>query len=286
MANVYTCVKAAENYLVNPDSHYITIILNLPKENKCDIFKDKLFDETKEILDNYRLYIAATVNEMFGSGNVIFKKSSNDNKIGADLICSCNEIEANIEVKFGNETNSAIGMRTFANIFETNMFTKMLNARTVRKTWHKMFINEGYNEELQLERLYLTQKDYAKLFNEQFEGKILSNDTVSFLEESVINNSGSSAYKCENYIKFGVNNNHYMVIDFQYFKGKIWKILPINIDNEKRINIKIKSDANEVITFVLNWKNDYNLKGHGKFASKLGLGSPSWNIKFTRSDDE
>jgi len=285
-ANVYACTKHAEMALVNLDQCHILAISKLPDNNRCEIFKNKSYDEIMEILILYRAFIIKTINEKFGCGIVTITKSSNDNKIGADLICVCNGNVINVEVKFGNETSSAIGMKVFSDIFETTLFTTMLDLRHVRRLWHRMFINEGYNEELQLARLYSAQIDYGKQFNEQFAGKILGNDTVDFIEQNIINNSGSSAYKCENYLKFGIVDDEFAIIDFQYFRGRKWTIMPINIDDEKRINVRIESDANEVVTFILNWKNNYNLRGHGKFASKLGLGSPSWNVTFKRNDNE
>ena len=285
MANVDKCVREAELAICENMTSHINNILAISNNERTKCFRNKNHNDIENILINFKTYIQEKLKEKYGIQNAILNKSENSNFEKGDLYCLNDNERIDIEIKFGNETNSNIGMRVFEKIFGCNLFKEALNL-SERKKWINELIKENLNESIQITRLCDRLNEYISIFNSSYNNKYLNDEQSGFLENNIINNSGSSKKLCKNYLKFVYVNNKYNCSEPIIFQNHNWRIEPIKyINNQnKRLKICLINDLDEKIYFTLNWKNNYKIKGVGEISAKCGLGCPSWNINVGKVD--
>jgi hypothetical protein len=287
MANVDLCVRECEKALCSDLSKHSQIVSNLPNKERISLFRNKNYLEIRNILENSKVAIQSKIvssfyNNHFEFDKILLHKSSNNNKIGADLFHILpNKKVVEIEVKFGLETDKQIGMQQFEKIFGTNIFSKTLDLST-RKLWKEKFLNNR-NEEEQFSRLFSRLNDAVDEFNMFIMKKsyTLSLMEQSYMESLVFNNSGDEIKMSNYYLKFAVRDENMKAIKSYQTGVGVWNIQKIEKISEhvKRINIfAINKTTNMGIKYTLNWKNNYRLSTNEKVSAKLGFGSPSWNV--------
>lgn len=287
MANVDKCAREAELALCENLDEHINNIIDIEDKFKVKCFRNKTYKEIENILTLFKNYIMNTIKETYNFSEIKLEKSNNSNFDAADLYCINNNKRVDIEVKFGAETNSNVGMRVINNFFNTDLFKECLNNKT-RKEWKTLMIEDNLNEDNQLKRLSTVLNITIDRFNDEYGNKPLTNEQIQTLNTRIINNSGSASAQCENYIKFSCLNGIPKEIKTVKFSDNNWKILPINnIDNNhKRLIIHLSNNNDEMVSFTLNWKNNYKIKDVGEISAKCGLGSPSWIVNVGKNDDE
>lgn len=286
MPNLYECVNHCEKFLVDDDETHIKDILTLNNNNIVKCLRNKSETDIKHILLSLRENIISVVKEKYNTNDVKLFNSSSNNKLFGDLYCIVNDEQINIEIKFGKETNSNIGMKSFIQFMNDDIIKSYLT-QSIRKEWIKQMIEENLDEEKQLLRLSNHLNQLIDEYNKKFNGVYLTTEQVDLLLNKIINSSGSITCDCNNYLKFVSIGSKFILEETITFKDNNWKFDEIShiTNDNKRMVIHISNDHNEKIYLTLNWKNDYNIKNIGKVASKCGLGCPSWNVNIRRKNE-
>jgi hypothetical protein len=292
MANVDKCVRYCEEALCVNLEENARKIFGLPNAEKVVVFRDKTEHEIAMTLRNCRETIQISLMHEFYDEHIIWKKvafqnltlapSSNDNKEGADVLHKLpNGDVVDIEVKFGQKTDKAIGMKVFATIFGSNVFSEALSVKN-RKSWQTNFASK-LNELEQLSRLFTSLNRAINDFNSFNEKKnfTLTSGEQEAMENIIINNSGHSKNKSAHYLRFMIKDGYFEDVKRLPTKIGKWTILRVKrLENGvKRVNVLVvNKTTNLQIRYTLNWKNNYALANKGSAPAKLGLGSPSWNV--------
>lgn len=289
MANVDLCTRYAEEGLCFKTEENAEKIANLPIEIQNIIFRNKTALEITQMLNRFSNTIRATISEKYDFECVDLFPSSNDNRDGADLFCIHPETKEKItiEVKFGSYTDKAVGMVNFAKIFGTDIFSVALSIQA-RRMWSNLVGKEYANLAPQLTRLSETLNAAAESFNQTMSEKnyTLSPSEQAYMEDYLINNSGSYESKTENYLRFGTSPDGKKILlatPIQKGAGE-WRVEPIEpldftTNPKARINVFLtNSETKTSIKFVLNNKNNFKLTPTIKIPSKYMLNSPSWNV--------
>ena len=288
MADVDKCTRCAEDGLCGDARKNALKISSINDNLRNLIFRGKNATQIERMLVSFSAKIKKVVSDKFGFDCDRLYASSNNNKDGADLYAkSPSGKMITIEVKFGSYTDKAAGMEAFSKIFGTDIFSDALsNAK--RKSWQKMVLSEYPNLSLQLKRttdaLNAAVVDFNKLIAKS--NYKMSLESQGYMEEYLLNNSGSRSSHTDSYIRFEVAKDGSDINDVALVeKGRgLWrvkKVLPMDSHDEKaRINIFAYNDeTNLEIKFTLNNKNDLHLPSSGiKIRSKYMLNSPSWNV--------
>lgn len=291
MPDFYKCVKECESFIIDEDVRHVDNILKLNDNNVVSVFKNELKikkskKEIIEILTSFKHFIISDINNNFKNKPYQLLTASNDNKNGGDLLLSVDDLIYNIELKFGSETNSNVGCKIFNKIFGNKIFNDFLNIKT-RKKWQQMMVDDNMDEEKQLQRLSETLNVAIEEFNSQCANKILNEDTLKYIIDNIINNSGTSNVTNKNYLKYVCSSKGLQRIEKTIIPTDEWKIEPINqLNNNKRVIVRLVNKNGDKITFTLTWKNNFKYKNGAKVSSKCGLGSPSWNVNIKVSDEE
>ncbi|MDR3128380.1 MAG: hypothetical protein LBT99_03550 [Bifidobacteriaceae bacterium] len=294
MVNVDKCIRELEQALCSDNfKNNVNNIYQLPNREKVTILRNKKPNQISDFIVSWQKYIKNAIsyyyyNNLQNIDNIKLNKSSNNNKIGADLFHELPQREIiNIEIKFGTPTAKNIGMPKFAKIFGTDIFSNALTLN-VRKQWQELY-KKDKNIDNQYNRLHTALKTAVTEFIEFMKTK---NNTLfikeqAYLENEVLdisNNNKSNSY----YIKISFENNQPKIIDnISYYVGK-WFITKAEITSkDKRVNIFIKNRLSKIsIKFTLNWKNNYSLfPNKPKVPAKLGFGSPNWNVWVKSTND-
>lgn len=114
----------------------------------------------------------------------------------------------------------------------------------------------------------------------------LSAEEQAFMEDYLLNNSGSYESKTDNYLRFETDKKGLKIIEATPItkglgKWTVAKVEPIDIDgNKPRVNIFVTNEETGIeIKFVLNNKNNLKIKGTNiEIRSKYMVNPPSWNI--------
>lgn len=285
----YICSKNAEMFLYDEDIEHINIIYSLPEDKKMINMRNKSISELQNMLLKFKKFIISNIKNEYKDDAELFLSNQNNKKF-ADLYCMCKKKILDIEIKFGKETNSNIGMKSFNKIIDDNMVIKNLLSKKVREEWKSMMIAENLNEEKQLSRLIKGLNEIVDYYNQNLKGKFLSKEQTMFLNNNIINNSGSSDYNCNNYIKYVCDGNgKFYRKKIKIFKDnnfKIGEVHKLDINKFKRFIIPLYNDHNERISLTLNWKNNTHLKDGRIITSRCGIISPSWNVDVGELIDE
>ncbi|MBQ7202047.1 hypothetical protein IJS18_01500 [Candidatus Saccharibacteria bacterium] len=289
MADVDLCTRYAEEGLCGNPKSCALKINTIPDSLRNIIFRGKNSSQIEKMLEKFSKTIIESVTNKYGFTCNSLKASSNDNKDGADLYCinTKNGELINIEIKFGSFTDKAAGMESFSQIFGTTIFTDTLS-NTTRKQWAALIAQEYPDISKQSLRLSIALNKAINIFNSEMSKKnnILTGVEQSFMEDYLLNNSGSYESKNNNYIRFETDKNGSKIVEATpVIKGRgtwiVEKVKPIDINDDKsRINIfVINKETKTEIKFVLNNKNDFKIKGTNiKIRSKYMVNSPSWNV--------
>lgn len=290
--NVDQCTRYAEAAMCGQRDFYARQIAAISSEKqKAKVFRNKTSSQVESILVRLSEEIRKSIIGKYYRNSpgtriedVVLTQSSDDNRAGADLFHDWNGVPIAIEVKFGAETSRNIGMDTFDRIFGTDVFS-VATSRMIRKEWERLFLDDGRDEQRQLERLWRAINgaiDKFNAFNEN-RGFVLPEQNQMYMEDTILNTTGDGSFRGE-FMKFVLDGN-----DFSDFKRIPTRIGTWTIDRTERIdgcdivrcNVFVRNyDTNVEIKYVLNWKNNYPLNGNraDKVPAKLGLGSPSWNV--------
>lgn len=288
MADVDQCTRYAEAGLCGDAKGNSLKIARIDNSLRNIIFRGKSADQIETMLLSFSSKIKRTVSSKFGFPCDKLLASSDDNKDGADLYSIGPSGErVTIEVKFGSYTDKAAGMEAFSKIFDTTIFSDALS-NNQRKAWQELVRNEYPDLSKQLKRTTDTLNKAATDFNELMarNGHKLSEKSQNFMEDYLLNNSGSYDSHTNNYIRFEVTKDGSDINDVMLVKKGCgsWRVEDIELmnpfDEKARINVFAYNDeTNLQIKFTLNNKNDLHLKNSSiKIRSKYMLNSPSWNV--------
>ena len=290
--NVDQCTRYAEAAMCGQTDLYAQRIAAISSETqKARVFRHKTAPQVETILVRLSEEIRKSIIGKYYRDrpgmrieNVLLTQSSDDNRAGADLFHDWNGIPIAIEVKFGEETSRNIGMDTFDRIFGTDVFS-VATARGIRKEWERQFLKDGRDEQRQFERLWCAVNGAIDRFNafNAARGFVLPEQNQIYMEDTILNTTGDGRFRGE-FMKFVLDGS-----DFSDFKRIPTRIGCWTIDRTERIdghdivrcNVFVRNyDTNVEIKYVLNWKNNYPLRGNrdDKVSAKLGFGSPSWNV--------
>lgn len=287
MADVDQCVRECEAALCDGVELHAKNIFRLPAFQKVRLLRDKTEQQIITILENCKQTIQIQIaTEFYGNriafGDVKLEKSSNNNRDGADVFHQLpNGKTIDIEVKFGAETNKAIGMAQFRQIFGTDIFTEALNP-VQRRAWVALY-QQNPNPDSQMNRLVENLNTAIDRFNELNFGKnyTLTPGEQLAMEAVIINNSGDNRRQSDHYLKFIVEGTSFRDLKKLPTGLGTWTILRVNkLDvKTKRLNVFVINQTTKLqIKYTLNWKNNYQIPGIGKVSAKLGFGAPSWNV--------
>lgn len=289
MADVDQCTRYAEEGLCGNARSSALRIITIPDSLRNIIFRGKNAAQIEKMLDKFSRTIRESVSAKYGFICDSLKASSNNNKDGADLYCINSRTKERIiiEVKFGSYTDKAAGMGSFSQIFGTDIFTKTLSTDT-RKQWITLTANEYPDLSKQSYRSSTALNHAVDIFNAEMSAKnyTLTESEQSFMEDYLLNNSGSYESKADNYMRFETDKNGSKIVEATpVIKGLgewvVSKVNPINIEDDKsRVNVFVTNNKTGIeIKFVLNNKNDFKVKGTNiKIRSKYMVNSPSWNV--------
>lgn len=290
--NVDQCTRYAEAAMCGQMDFYARQIAAIPSEKqKAKVFRNKTAFQIEPILVRLSEEIRKSIIGKYYLNrpgtridDIVLTQSSNDNRTGADLFHDWNGIPIAIEVKFGAETSRNIGMDTFDRIFGTDVFSIAMS-REIRKDWERQFLEDGRDEQRQLTRLWEAVNNAIDQFNafNAARGFVLPSQNQEYMEDAILNTTGDGTFRGE-FMKFVLDG-----CDFSDFKRIPTRIGTWTIDRTEKIdgrnivrcNVFVRNyDTNVEIKYVLNWKNNYPLKGNraDKVSAKLGFGSPSWNV--------
>lgn len=287
MADVDQCTRYAEAGLCKNTRENALKISKIPNSLRNIIFREKNVDQIERMLFSFSNTIKSTVSAKFGFSCQTLFASSDDNKDGADLYATMpNGNTITIEVKFGSYTDKAAGMGAFAQIFGTDVFSDALS-NEVRKKWQSLVMGEFPSLSEQLTRTTNALNNAVDIFNKIMSSNnyILTEQSREYMEDYLLNNSGSYESHSNNYIRFEVNKSGSEIKDVMLVKkgcGK-WHVKEVHKldpnDEKSRVNVFVyNEDTNLQIKFTLNNKNDLKLKNGIKIRSKFMLNSPSWNV--------
>lgn len=262
MANVDECVRLCEAALCSKLKENAEGIYKLPNTKKVLIFRNKGLSEIINILENCKETIQISLLNEFYQGelsnkkisfkDLILKKSSDNNKKGADLFHILpNGNIVDIEVKFGQKTDKAIGMKVFNEIFGNNIFSDILSS-TQRVKWKKEFLINR-DEVKQINKLHNILNKGIEKFNNFNQNKnfTLSKKEQKFMEDLIINNSGDIHNKVNHYLRFIIKDN-----DFENIKK-----LPTGVGEWNILKVKkIEKDIKRMNVFVINRTTNLQIK--------------------------
>ena len=288
MANVDKCTRCAEAGLCGDAKNQALKIAKIDDKLRNRIFRGKDANQIEKMLTDFAKKVKKVVSRRFGFECKKLFASSNNNKDGADLYTIRPSGEKIIiEIKFGSYTDKAAGMKSFSKIFGTKIFSDTLST-TKRKEWQNKIKDEYPDFSKQSQRVVDTLNGAASDFNKLMAKNhhVLSKDLQEFMEDYLLNNSGSYDSHTDSYIRFEVNGDGTDIDDVALLqKGRgTWHVKDIALldpaNEDARINVFIYNDeTNLQVKFVLNNKNDLTLKNSSiKVRSKYMVNSPSWNV--------
>lgn len=296
MADVDQCTRYAEEGLCKDAKSNALKIVAIPNELRNVIFRNRNAAQIEKMLDKFSRTIRESVSAKYGFTCDSLEPSSNNNKDGADLYCINPKTKERItiEVKFGSYTDKAAGMGSFAKIFGTDVFTKTLST-DARKQWITLVADEYPDLSKQSRRLSVALDQAVDIFNAKMLAKEykLTRSEQAFMEDYLLNNSGSYESKSDNYMRFETKKNSSKIIEaMPVVKGLgewiVDKVKPVDvIDDKSRVTVFVTNSKTGVkIRFVLNNKNNFEIKGTNiEVPSKYMINSPSWNVWIGRKND-
>ena len=273
--NVSGCTSLCEQYISNPDSSIPEAISLIPDENRISILRGCDAGRIGKRLEAWRGDICAGLERKYGHLASI-EAGSADNKTGADIAATLEDgSRLDVELKFGSETNSNVGLATFSRLFGVSLEMPI----EIRQKWFKMVYADGERTEEewhQFRKAYYNGK--IAVLNQKFDGQALSEEQGSFLVDSILNSSGSPMGNGRNSVKFVLKRGRMAMAEPVENSGK-WNALrtnPIGNPLKNRLNFAVESDALRIL-FILNWKNTYRKDGIA-VPAKYGFGSAAVNV--------
>lgn len=262
---------------------------SIPKNEKPNFFKNLSQDETIDFFKSINSKLRIKFAQHFKKRVLKIECASNSNFVGADLkVTLQGRIVKQIELKFGQETLKAIGLKTFDQIFvvsnKSNYFKNVLN--TVRNNQIDFAKhNQGKVDEL-VENL---RRQFAPLVN-QFK-ELLYNGKIVINSEEMLKQLGGTGSATMN---VGANQPTKFIVsprDIQYVESlnltgnwKIKSILLSENDGKARISFNVENDFTTA-KFLVHWKNDKVLDGH-KYPSKTGVNTYCFNVWASKKGGE
>ncbi len=295
MVNVDLCSRYAEEGLCFHTRENAEKIALLHDLERNVIFRGKTASEIEKMLRKFSQTIKQAVTRRYGFDCQEILPASNNNRDHADLYVDLPDSrgQLTIEVKFGSYTDKAAGMSNIARIFGTTIFTDALSVG-VRKVWIGCISIEYPDMSKHQRRLFRVLNRTIDRFNDHLEqqGNCLTIEQQSYMEDYLLNNSGSYESKTDNYLRFETNGSGSRIIESVPITKNLgkWAVLPVEkmgFENESaRVIIIVKNEVTGVkIKFLLNNKNDLRVKNTNiKIRSKYLVNSPSWNVWISRSN--
>ena len=289
MADVDTCSRYAEAGLCDDPKTNAIKISEISDDLRNIIFRGKDAARIEKMLRKYSETIKNSISKKYNFECAKLSASSDNNRDSADLFCLLpNGQRLIIEVKFGAYTDKAAGMQNFANIFGTTAFTDALSLEQ-RKEWEKMITIEYPEMGKQATRSANALNRAVEKFNQHMAslGFVLPKKNQEFMEDYLLNNSGSFESHSDCYMRFETSKDGSKIVPVASLKKGVgqWRVPNVNQidinDDKSRVNVfAINEESKIKIKFVLNNKNDLKLKNipGAKVRSKYMVNSPSWNV--------
>lgn len=257
--------------------------VTIPSNQKPTSFRNAGSDEMKKFMYELNSNLKKTIREAYRFNAEKIVESSKNNLVDSDIVIINKQEEINGELKFGEETNSNIGNSTMDTIFKFEGITFAEIAKTIQSKQRKFVITDGNFDELKvLKNLDCVLDEVVKKLETSIDVNQVKIDSKAI--EKLLTISGSLAKANDHKtikirIDFSQNSeNQIKPMNDLRAEGE-WTIMSLKkTENSSRIEIKC---TNGIMSckFLLNWKNNYPIKGKKEKApSKWGLGSSSWNV--------
>jgi hypothetical protein len=249
-------------------------IMTIPDEHRLTMFRGRSPSYIASALNDYHDFIIDRMayHHDCDPGLITIIDASDDNHDGADLVGSSPSGITDIELKFGKETNSNIGMATAGTIIPD--VVSMLDDRYGRLP-RKARAESIINGTLTLDEV---QHDNIEFFHDIMDhcvnGGLTPRELASLL--SLVSGSGNDAHRNHDrdYLKLvfldgGIMRDETTVYDDTSMNRRIEV-------TKNRLNIIITGQRH-IVRMVFNNKNNLHYDG-GKIPARYYVGSPSFNV--------
>lgn len=281
-SNVEFFTHLAERALTTDDlslrSNIFDQMSNLPLQNKVTLFRHTERSTYDGLFDNYKSSILNKLSKNGSELPILRQKSIQNNQRNADLIGISGNDVTNIELKWGQETNSNIGVSSFLEVFsslpESILDYFSLENRTKRKqlmldNTNNFDLSTIYNENS------VAYTKFARLFNQTYSKSKVSSDNIEVISE-IINGSGSFKNSSSaSYLKVIISP-----------KGTEFQD-PYTLSEQCNVSASFSKDRltifcvfdKTIVKLIMNCKNNIHVRNSDIIIpSKSMLGSISFNL--------
>lgn len=249
-------------------------------------FRNKNKYEIQKYFFEINSRVRKEIIEIFECDKLHLKLDSNNNREGSDLIAILtygNKVIARrIELKFGQETLKAVGLKSFDSIFvvqDDGSFYKR-NLTTIKEKQRQKIINSNnqISEDELIDNLSKLLEPLIQESNHLLQQGKLKVDNLQM--KAWLSGTGS--------VK-DANNVETPVKIYPHWSGNIevkepleldgnWKITEISpsIEKKSRINFLVTNNKTEA-KFLLTWKNDLTFNNK-KWSAKVGINTYCFNV--------
>lgn len=277
---------------INEKEKIIHEFLSIDNHNKPISFRNKDYKEIEYFAINVNQEFKNIISSILNKHIIKIEEANKNNKIDSDVIITYINENKNIqtingELKFGSKTDANIGLKTFDKIFtitdKNKSFLKLFqNIKEKQIDFIQTFPNNTEEEilknlEFNINNLLKEIKTFDIIINNENLNKLL---TTTGSIDKIKNDFPLLKFKI-NWNK-SINNSIKEINDF--IPSNTWEIQSIDVSENSKIRIQfIISSENNLVKFLLNWKNSYIYNGK-KYKAKCGLGTSSFNVWIHRKN--
>lgn len=276
MPDVYTCSKICENTMVNRDYQgAASAIVDIPDNHRLLMFRGRDVTFIENALRVYHDYLIDAMARRCDCPReeITLRSAADDNRVGADVIGDHGGRLVDIELKFGSETNSNIGMATAGGIAGdvTGMLTDRFSAPARRERLNDLLAGATTLHDIQAGNIecFLTVAGECM-------PRPLTRGEQSNLER-LLSRSGSSSAPAavgREYMKVTLLSPTRIFQSEAHYHEESW-MRSIEV-TANRLNVLLDGEHNHV-RMTFNNKNNLHYPG-GKVPARYYVGSPSFNV--------
>ena len=217
------------------------------------------------------------------SSKAHLRPPDNDNRSGSDFTVSFNKTEYSFELKLGQATDVAAGIKqVHGNLIKApSKITTLLESKDqLRKMW--LSGNGQAAEKLRYEALDTAYQENSKHIGEclSSNGQLIMNSYLAGITSGDEIFSGITPRKVTRLTTTAKGVN---VEACSFQNRKDWIVAGVEHTSRNRFNYFISSQsAQAVFKITLNWKNSYVLSNGVKVKARYGLGTASYNVWKTK----
>lgn len=276
MPDVYTCSKICENTMVDRDYHGAAAsIADIPDNHRLLMFRGHDATFIEHALRIYHDYLIDAMAQRCDCPReeITLMSAADDNRVGADVIGDHGGRLVDIELKFGSETNSNIGMATASGIAGdvTGILAGRFSASSRRERLNDLLTGATTLRDIQAGNIecFLTVADECT-------PRPLDHDERSNLERLLSRSGSSSAPSAvgREYMKVTLLSPTRIFRSEAHYHEESW-MRSIEV-TANRLNVLLDGEHNHV-RMTFNNKNNLHYPG-GKVPARYYVGSPSFNV--------